>query len=90
MRLGIWSNKLSTSACLSTTGTHFEGDEIQKPQGGNALIDRLGGKLAFVEEVQLILTNSLDIENLGAEAEVFGETGDQTDIVLLGAGCQIA
>jgi hypothetical protein len=44
---------------------HFEGDEIEKLQGGNALIDGLGGKLAFVEEVELILADGLDVEKSG-------------------------
>ncbi len=69
---------------------HFQSGEVEELQGGNALIDGLGGKLAFVEEVELILADGLDIEKLGADAEVLGETGDETDIVFLGAGCQVA
>jgi len=69
---------------------HFERGEVEELQGGNALVDGLGGKLAFVEEVELILADGLDIEKLGADAEVLGETGDETDIVFLGAGCQVA
>ena len=69
---------------------HFKRDQIEELQGGNALIDGFGGKLAFVEEVKLILADGLDVEKLGAHAEVLGESGDHSDVVLLGAGCQVA
>ena len=69
---------------------HFQSGQIKKFQGGDALVDGIGGELAFVEQVELILADCLNVEVFGTGAEVPGETGDQRDIVLLGAGCEIA
>jgi hypothetical protein len=69
---------------------HLQGGEIQKLHGGKVLVDGLGGELAFVEQVELILANGLNIEFFGAFAEVLGESGHISDILPLCAGCEIA
>src|ERR1017187_531544 len=54
---------------------HFQGNEIQEFHGGSVLADGIGGDLALVEEIELILADGLDIEILGAGAEILGEGG---------------
>jgi len=44
----------------------------------------------LVEQVELILADGLNIEFRGTSAEIFGEAGHVRDIVLLGAGREIA
>jgi hypothetical protein len=104
LRLGTWSKKEHfllgehDRKLVRTAGAgkvlvgpgHFERGEIEKPQGGNAPIDRFGGELAFVEQVELILADGLDVEFFRTLSEVVGEAGHASDIVLLGAGCEIA
>src|ERR1017187_3391638 len=69
---------------------HFQGNEIQEFHGGSVLADGIGGDLALVEEIELILADGLYIEIRGAGAEILGEGGYLSDILLLGADCQVA
>jgi hypothetical protein len=69
---------------------HFQGHEIKELHGRNELPDGVGGDPALVQEIQLILADGLDVEHFWAFAEVLGETGHVSDILLLGADCEIA
>jgi hypothetical protein len=58
---------------------HLQGGQIKELERGNALVDGFRRELALVEKVELILADSLAIEDLGAAAEVAGEGGDVMD-----------
>lgn len=61
---GKFVGAASAGEVLASPG-HFQGGEIQKLHGGKVLVDGLGGELALVEQVELILTDGLNIEFSG-------------------------
>jgi hypothetical protein len=62
----------------------------RKLHRGNILVDSLRGEFAFVEQVQLLLADGLEVQLFGAPAEILSEPGDVMDIVALGFRREIA
>ncbi len=69
---------------------HFQSDEVKELDCGNILVDGFWRKLAFVEQVELILADGFEIEYFGALVKVPGEAGHVVDVVSLGFGREIA
>src|SRR5260370_952357 len=42
---------------------HFESGEVDELEGGGALINGFGGVFAFVEEVELVVADVVDVED---------------------------
>lgn len=69
---------------------HIQRGQIQELHGGHERINALGGELAFLEQVELIVADGLEIELLGAAVEVSREIRDIMDIASLCGGREIA
>jgi hypothetical protein len=69
---------------------HFQRGQIQKLHRRGERVDTGGGELALLDQVELVVAYGLQIELLGAAAEIAGELGDIMDVASLCGGRKVA